>query len=605
MSISRRSHRNKPEGGQERPKSNLPSWASVQSRIPVEPLVEPPDSEYAARIARHAPVRVDVEQLFSQIAEHGIGSLISLRPTEEELVYWRTEYRTRLRRRAVLLQQADGDAELQKQLMRRYRDDPVAWTNDFTWTRDPRWVGIEGMTSDWPFYMFPAQERLMLWLHEVQAQMTDGIIPKPRDMGGTEVIIKDFVHDWLFHPGTELGVGSLTEPYVRRGPPKALMTKVEYTINNLPLWMLPEGYDPNKHFMAMRVMNPENGSVIEGEIGKEIGRGDRKSRYMLDEAGFLPWPEATEAALSGTSRVSYWLSTIPPTGKQSHFGRKALSGTIPVFQWTWRDDPRKTDVWYKQMCKKYAHNPGLIAREVDMAWEVATEHLLMPPQWLKYCVDNKIAAVGPCQAGFDPAGERAENVLAFRVGPVVVDVDGWHDESPTFAAIKAIRKAEVRGADIFLYDESGLGQGIGGTYANLDPLPHVEYSPFVSSMSASSHCYADEPLVPAKLRFKNLRAEAYWALRMRCYLTFERFARGVLHPDHVLISLPPDSLLIEQMSAIQYHHTRTGHVIIDSKRETAGLSPDRADAVMMAFANPEAARRHAYPHAGTIFIARS
>jgi len=74
-------------------------------------------------------------------------------------------------------------------------------------------------------------------------------------------------------------------------------------------------------------------------------------------------------------------------------------------------------------------------------------------------------------------------------------------------------------------------------------------------------------------RFVNLKAELYWSLR-------ERFARGE-------VAGLRDERAIAQLASIQYDHDSSGRTRIESKdamRKRALKSPDRAEAVMLAFA---------------------
>jgi hypothetical protein len=98
----------------------------------------------------------------------------------------------------------------------------------------------------------------------------------------------------------------------------------------------------------------------------------------------------------------------------------------------------------------------------------------------------------------------------------------------------------------------------------------------------------EAPSTPtARKRFVNKRAEQYWNLRVM-------FERGQL-------DLPPqgeDDKLIAQLTSIRYFIRSDGRIIVESKDDMAerGLpSPDRADAFMMACAQP-------LPRAGDFWI---
>ena len=75
--------------------------------------------------------------------------------------------------------------------------------------------------------------------------------------------------------------------------------------------------------------------------------------------------------------------------------------------------------------------------------------------------------------------------------------------------------------------------------------------------------------------FANLRAEGYWRLR-------ELFAAGEL-------TIPPDQQLMGELAALNYSFDSQGRMLMESKDELKkrGLpSPDKADALMLAFSTP-------------------
>ncbi len=75
-------------------------------------------------------------------------------------------------------------------------------------------------------------------------------------------------------------------------------------------------------------------------------------------------------------------------------------------------------------------------------------------------------------------------------------------------------------------------------------------------------------------KFANLKAELYWGLRMR-------FEAGE-------VSNLTDEVALSQLASLNYRHNPRGQIVIESKEEARkrGLrSPDRAEALMLAFAN--------------------
>lgn len=72
--------------------------------------------------------------------------------------------------------------------------------------------------------------------------------------------------------------------------------------------------------------------------------------------------------------------------------------------------------------------------------------------------------------------------------------------------------------------------------------------------------------------FANVRAEGYWHLR-------ELFSTGQ-------IDIPADNQLMGELAALRYSYDSQGRVLIESKdsiRQRGLPSPDKADALMLAF----------------------
>ena len=130
----------------------------------------------------------------------------------------------------------------------------------------------------------------------------------------------------LFNDGVSIGFGSRKQEYVDQiGDPKCLLYKVRKFVANLPVEFRGT-WDAKKHSAHMRVSFPDTGSIISGEAGDGIGRGDRASFYVVDEAAYLPRPELVDASLSETTNCRIDIST--PNGMANPFARKRFSGKI-------------------------------------------------------------------------------------------------------------------------------------------------------------------------------------------------------------------------------------------------------------------------------------
>lgn len=186
--------------------------------------------------------------------------------------------------RIAALERLRAKPELLPSIEAFYKDNPVAFINDWGMTFDPRNAEI-GKPTTVPFILFPKQVEYINWLVERWRGRTDGLAEKSRDMGVSWLCCAFAVWMWRFYPGTVVGFGSRKEEYVDKlGDPKSLFWKVRAFIGLLPRELRPRGYDEKTHAPHMRILNPDNGSAIVGEAGDNIGRGNRTSIYFKDEA---------------------------------------------------------------------------------------------------------------------------------------------------------------------------------------------------------------------------------------------------------------------------------------------------------------------------------
>jgi len=126
-----------------------------------------------------------------------------------------------------------------------------------------------------------------------------------------------------------------------------------------------------------------------------------------------------------------------------------------------------------------------------------------------------------------------------------METAGWINK------IRLDSKAQLVGID-----NDGIGSGIRSRLVEQD----------VPVIAADSRLKANN-----SDRFKNLKAEMWWNAR-------EGFVNGA-------VSIPDDSILIEQLAAASYHLNSKGQIEIEKKddvKKKLGSSPDRADALVIA-----------------------
>lgn len=494
------------------------------------------------------------------------------------------------------------DPSLLAGLKRYYRDHPGQFITDWGVTIEPRNVE-RGLPSIIPFILFPRQEEWVEWTLTRWKNQESGLIEKSRDMGVSWLSVGLSVAICLFNEGAIVGFGSRKEEYVDKiGSPKAFFHRAREFISHLPREFIGE-WCVKKHAPFTRITFPSTGSVIGGECGNDLGRGDRVSIFFVDEAASLPHPEITDAALSQTTNCRIDIST--PRGTNNSFARKRFSGRVPVFSFHWREDPRKDEIWYKRKCDEL-NDPVLIAQELNLDYSAAVERVLIPSEWVQSAIDAhlklKISVTGARVAGFDIADEgKDKNAFCGRYGLLIDYVESWSGkDSDIFKTVqKAILLCDLMQYEQIAYDADGIGAGVRGDarVAQTDRKSTVVFSPFRGSGEVINP--GGCPFTGARIAsrdasrtnkdfFANAKAQAWWSLRRRFQLTHRAVTEGILcDPDDVIsISsrLQELNALTVELSQPTYSQNNVGKILID-KAPNGARSPNLADAVMIAFAS--------------------
>ena len=196
--------------------------------------------------------------------------------------------------------------------------------------------------------------------------------------------------------------------------------------------------------------------------------------------------------------------------------------------------------------------------------EAAVNHIVDAESWSvggktvigaeRSATEEVILAVDVARFGSDRSvilrrrGDSVEDIQVLRQMDTM-QVTGW-----VAAAVREHNPSQV------YVDEIGVGAGVVDRLRELG-LP-------VRGVNVAQRARQDR-------KYVNLRAEGYWGLR-------ERFTTG-----H--ISIPDDNELTSELASLRYSYDSSGRIKIESKDEMRkrGLSsPDKADALMLAFLDP-------------------
>jgi phage terminase large subunit len=468
-----------------------------------------------------------------------------------------------------------------------------------------------------PFVLFKRQAEMVEFILACLRGQENGLMEKARDMGATWVCSAVSVWLWLFWDGSAIGWGSRKEQLVDKiGDPDSIFEKIRMLIRNLPPEFKPLGLNEKEHMAYMRIVNPENGSTITGEAGDNIGRGGRKLIYFKDESAHYERPEKIEAALSDNTRVQMDISSVNGLGNVFHrrreagtewTGGEAAIGATNVFVMDWRDHPAKTDEWY-QARKAKAEADGLLhvfAQEVDRNYSASVEGVIIPAEWVSAAIDAHIklnlpAPTGKRIAGLDVADEGGDlNALAFRKSYMLQHVENWGEGDTGKTTRRAVSALESEPVEI-QYDSVGVGAGVKAEANRLasvgslkSTMQFVPWSAGAKVQFPDRHLLKDENGAQDRQSptnkdfYQNLKAQAWWELRLRFERTYKAVTQGTQYEPDELISLPSDTPNLRQLQkelsqATATRSTSTLKLVVE-KTPPGTRSPNMADSVVMAY----------------------
>jgi phage terminase large subunit len=465
-----------------------------------------------------------------------------------------------------------------------------------------------------PLRLFPRQREMVEFLEARAAGKEDGLIEKSRDIGFTWVSGGWALHKWLFSPGFKVAFGSRTEDMVDKlGDPDSIFEKIRVMLRFMPRWLRPANFYFGAHCLHLRIINPQNGNIIRGEGGKNMGRGGRSTVYILDEFAFLDNGADVERATSGNTDTRIFASTV--NTPVDMFARKRFGGALKphqIFRFHYTDDPRKTQDWVAH--KKSSMEPHAWASEYEIDYSAAVEGLCIPAKWVSAsleiaaALDREGLKIEPKTRGVvggDVGGGKAKSVAIARFGPLVMPPMAWGDPDTTETAHRMVdyaksQKLVNRHGEITVgtlnFDPIGIGAGVLSALRFVDGLVS---QPTNVGNPPSSRIWPDGE--DSKSKFANLKAELWFLARTRFKQTYEMLqwlkgeSDGHEHPLEELIVLPPlttsqDAMILAgQLSLVKWFRNETGKVIIESKQSLSArqvASPDHAEAFMLTFMDP-------------------
>lgn len=480
----------------------------------------------------------------------------------------------------------------------RYRDDPVGFIRDVLHS-DPWWRQVEvaervrdnplvvvrsahGMGKDW------LEARLLLW--HVYARGGLGIYtgPTDRQLGiGMKEIRAAFKASDL--------PGQLFSRALRIGDDERLLAFTSSSVSASTGW-----HDDNGVMIAI-----------------SEGQGEAVEATAYDAAFGMVTEEDSRLVVGG--------NPIRPSGRFFEINRKSNWVAIKISAFEHPNIAAGRRVvpygpgpdWPKQIAEEYGKDSAYYVSRVLAEFPEEAEDALIRRDWLEQAAarweeEKEWHQRAPLTFAVDVARMGADaSVIGIRRGPVLLEFVQWRKTDlmeTTGRIIRELRRFGVRFAGAptpddlnqwvgrgvprtarIVVDDIGVGSGpvdrlreiqkerggeqwpIAPSYgaANRNGGPVLPTIPTVEIIAYNG---GSSPLGKDAHRYLNRRAESHWHLR-------KLLEKGE-------IALPPDPELFEELLAVQWTTTSAGKIQIEDKdaiRRRLKRSPDRADAVVMAF----------------------
>lgn len=309
------------------------------------------------------------------------------------------------------------------------------------------------------------------------------------------------------------------------------------------------------------------------------------ARYVLviiDEASGVPkalWDAADTLITNEDSRI---LAIGNPDDPNSEFGRNCMPGSgWNVITIRAQDTPNfsgepvpeelskllLSGQWVWEKLKQWGKDSPLYISKVDAEFPVAGEDAVFHLAWIERARERELTPTGAVEIAVDVARwGTAETVVYARQGRRAWLAAYWSKKDTMQTAQRVAAVAAEVGALTIKVDAIGVGAGVVDKLAEIKRELDVPWQ----VMPLDAGAAAADPH-----NYTNNRAQWYWGLRAV-------FEEGDIDLD------PIDEVVAGQLVEIKRVENVRNRIQIESKadmRSRGVPSPDRADALMMVFAN--------------------
>lgn len=312
-----------------------------------------------------------------------------------------------------------------------------------------------------------------------------------------------------------------------------------------------------------------NGSIIfYGGLGDDQGAIDRLKSMNLGWFGIDQAEETSEShffllasrlrlVLPGIKRRGLMTANPAPGWVKARFIEQKLPDHIFIKSLP-KDNPFLPPDYESKLRELYPEE--LVKQLLEGDWDaLEAGNFLFKYKDIKNAIEREIKDEDKIKVlGVDLARFGDDNsVVIIREGKTVIWIEQWAKTDLMTSTGKIVNLIQRFSPDAVNIDVIGIGAGV------VDRLKEQKFRVNGVNVAESAS---------DKLKYANIRAEAYWQLA-------DRFQKGE-------IAIPDDLELLAQTSSIKYKFDSHGRLQIESKEEMKkrGMkSPDKTDALVLAF----------------------
>lgn len=380
-----------------------------------------------------------------------------LRVVPENPEDWR-EWRNRvLAYRILTRNRANTDVDFRRDVVAMAIDDPCYDFCVFGSVFEPR--ARENQPPGWlPMIPYHFQVDLVRWIEEILSVLPgtssaklgrgDGVMEKARGMAGSWTCAAYAATQWKYSDGFIGGFMSYKQDLVdKANNPESIFVKIDGYLGldrrvpelrmlpvgefgslavpiRSPEWMIPEGYDAQRHNHDLILAHPTKTNILSGySTGPRTGVGSRQTVMFLDEAAKFDAFRVVWDSMSAVTDHRIALSSADTSfgtafRDLARHAERSLRQNAPgpAFLRLKADiHPDRDEIWREEMSARHADSgmgQAAMAREYDLDYEAGNGALIY----------RKAQEIEPVALDFNPSSE----IIDFCIDPGMRDMNAFH-----------------------------------------------------------------------------------------------------------------------------------------------------------------------------------